>query len=78
MVDGDWRAGATTADRVAGLPGVVSVALSAEHVFLVETGLAPEQLAELPGLVAVAAADGSPVPAAAPGGAADAGDDGAH
>ena len=74
VVDGDWRAGATTADRVAALPGVVSVAPSAEHVFLVETGLAPEQLAELPGVVAVAAEDGSPLPAAEPGGAGDGGD----
>ena len=62
VVHGDWRAGATTADRVAGLPGVVSVEPAA-HGFLVETDLSGEQLTELPGVVAVAHEDGTPVAA---------------
>lgn len=62
VVHGDWRAEATSADRVAGLPGVLSVEPSAGSGFLVESDLTPEQLAGLPGIVAVAHQDGSPVP----------------
>jgi hypothetical protein len=61
VVDGDWRAEATAADRVAGLPGLVAVEPAGEHTFLVETDLAPDQLAGLPGVVTVADEDGAPV-----------------
>lgn len=62
VVHRNWRAETTPADRVAGLPGVLSVEPSAGSGFLVESDLAPEQLARLPGVVAVAHEDGSPVP----------------
>ena len=58
----DWRASASELDAVRGLPGVVTADAAGEHAFLVTTGLAPDQLAGLPGVVAVATEDGTPVP----------------
>ncbi len=62
VTHGDWRASATELDAVRGLPGVVTAEAAGEHAFLVTTDLAPDQLAELPGIVAVATEDGTPVP----------------